>query len=334
MKDTMRVLEAYKTKERAEHINEDDILNKITQEVVELLEGVRNNDIENIYEEAGDILINVISFASELGIDVSDLIQQEKDWSQELLDLFGRWNEQVQGLRGKYSRKQKDFPEVESLTKSFISTVLNYTKPENSIHDTLENNLSKLTAREGMYKPDINVKDYIAEYQDFPKEWINFKDVLPLGKNLDAFEFVCCEMAEKCRWAEVLVALDARGFLFAPGIAKILGIDWIAARKPWKLPWEVVSISYELEYGSNTIEMQKYDADGGLNIAPEQKVAIVDDLLATWGTAMAAIKLVEELWWIVHHAAFVVWLDEEFLLGQETRKQLQKYPHSAVVSYD
>jgi adenine phosphoribosyltransferase len=144
---------------------------------------------------------------------------------------------------------------------------------------------------------------------------------------------VCHEMAEKCRWAEIIVALDARGFLFAPGIAKILWISWIAARKPGKLPGEVVSISYVLEYWSNTIEIQKYDEDGKLNIIPEQKVAIVDDLLATWGTAMAAIKLIEKLWWVVHHAAFVVWLDEEFLLGKEERKALQKYPHSAVVSY-
>jgi adenine phosphoribosyltransferase len=96
----------------------------------------------------------------------------------------------------------------------------------------------------------------------------------------------------------------------------------------------VVSISYDLEYGSNTIEIQKYDKDWELNILTWEKVAIVDDLLATWGTAMAAIKLVEKLWGQIHHAAFVIWLEEEFLLWKDERKALQKYPHSAVVSYD
>ena len=135
-------------------------------------------------------------------------------------------------------------------------------------------------------------------------------------------------MAEKCRWADKIVALDARGFIFAPIIGQILWVDIIMARKPGKLPGETVSISYDLEYGSNTIEIQKWV------IQQWDKVAIVDDLLATGGTAMAAIKLVEELWGLIHHAAFVIWLEDEFLLWKQERQQLQKYPHSAVVSYD
>jgi len=182
--------------------------------------------------------------------------------------------------------------------------------------------------RRNMYKPEIKVRDYIAEYPDFPKKWINFKDISPILANPDALRYVCHEMAEKCRWADKIVALDARGFLFAPMIGQILWVDVIMARKPGKLPGDTVSVSYDLEYGSNTIEIQKWAIQAG------DKVAVVDDLLATGWTAMAAIHLIEKLWWVVHHAAFVIWLDDTFLLGKEERKALQAYPHSALVSYE
>lgn len=174
----------------------------------------------------------------------------------------------------------------------------------------------------------MNIKDYIAEYPDFPKQGINFKDISPILASPDAMRYVCYEMAERCRWADKIVILDARWFLFGPKIWEILWIDTIMARKPWKLPGETVSISYDLEYGSNTIEIQKWA------IQEWEKVAIVDDLLATGGTAMAAIQLVEKLWGEIHHAAFVIWLEDEFLLWKDERKKLQEYSHSVVVSYD
>ena len=89
--------------------------------------------------------------------------------------------------------------EVESLTKSFISTLLNYTNPENSLAEILQTNVDKLMTRVDAYKPQINVKDYIAEYPDFPKEGINFKDISPILANPDALRYVCMEMAESCR---------------------------------------------------------------------------------------------------------------------------------------
>ncbi len=174
----------------------------------------------------------------------------------------------------------------------------------------------------------MNIWDYIAEYPDFPKPGINFKDISPILAHPEALQYVCLEMAESCRGADKIVALDARGFIFAPMVSKILWIPWIMARKPGKLPGETVSISYNLEYGSNTIEVQKSA------IEQWEKIAIIDDLLATGGTAMATVKLVEELGWEIHNCAFVIWLDEEFLLGQESRKSLSKYPCSILVSYD
>ena len=174
----------------------------------------------------------------------------------------------------------------------------------------------------------MNIKDYIAEYPDFPKEWINFKDISPLIADTDAMKYVCHEMAEQCRGAEKIVALDARGFIFAPVISEILGIPWVMCRKKWKLPGEVVSVLYGLEYGEDTIEIQK----GA--IEEWEKVAIVDDLLATGGTVWAAIKLVEKLWGIVTNCTFVIALDEEFLLWLESRQATWKYNCSSVISYE
>ena len=174
----------------------------------------------------------------------------------------------------------------------------------------------------------MNIKDFIAEYPDFPKRWINFKDISPLLANPDALRYVCMEMAESCRGADKIVALDARGFIFAPMIAQLLDIPWIMVRKPGKLPWETESIGYTLEYGSNTLEIQKWA------IACGEKVAIVDDLLATWGTALAAAKLVESQGGEVHSCNFVISLDEDFLAGLKTRKELAEYKVRTVVSYE
>lgn len=327
-------VELYKLYEKWAHINLDDVINKVSQEVIELSEALEGDRWDMIASEAGDVLINISSVAQELWCDMNRVLDTQSSEREDLYALLWAWNEQVQALRGRYSRKQWSVDQVETLTKDFISTLLNYTDPDKSLHETLQINLRKLIKRKDMYKPDINPKDYIAEYPDFPKPGINFKDISPLLLNPDAMAYVCHEMAEKIRWADKIVMLDSRWFLFGPKIGEILWIGTIMARKPGKLPSETVSISYDLEYGSNTIEIQKYDDDGNENILPWEKIAIVDDLLATWGTAMAAIKLVEKLQWEVSHAAFVIWLDEEFLLGQETRKELEKYNYSTVVSYD
>lgn len=317
----------YKLLERQEHITPDDILNKVTQETIELLQALKQSNQTEIQWEAWDVLANIVSMAFELWYDIDELLMTQQAEETDILELAWKWNEAVQAMRGRYSRKQWNPEETESLTKSFIATVLNYTHPSMSLSDVIQTNLTKLLQRRNMYKPNINVKDYIAEYPDFPKAGINFKDISPILANPDALRYVCHEMAEKCRWADKIVALDARGFIFAPLIAQILGKPWIMARKPGKLPGKTESIYYDLEYGSNTIEIQAWAIEAG------EKVAIVDDLLATGWTAMAAIKLVEKLGWIISHAAFVIALEDEFLLGKEERKQLASYPTSSVVSY-
>lgn len=321
-------VELYKCFEWKAHISLDDVLHKVTQEVAELAHAKDHESEDEMFWEAADVLVNIASVAQELGCDMDELLLDEKCNPKDLFWLLGAWNDQVQALRGKYSRKQWDLWEVESLTKSFIWTVLNYTNPEMSLHETLQANLRKFMKRQNMYKPDINVKDYIAEYPDFPKEGINFKDISPILANPEALRYVCMEMAESCRGADKIVALDSRGFIFAPMISEILNIPWVMARKPGKLPGETVSISYDLEYGSNTIEMQS----GAVN--SWEQVAIVDDLLATGGTACAAVNLVERMGWEIFNCSFVISLDEEFLKWFETRKNLENYRTSTVVSYD
>ena len=290
-------INAYKDIERYAHINLDAVLHKVTQEVAELSYARKHETLWEVYSEAWDVIVNMLSVASELGVDVSllqDVSREQIEW-EVLLHMLGDWNSKVQWYRNKYSRENVTLPELQALTQEFTSTILSFVDPCVNLWKIIQTNTQKFMERKDQYKPKINIKDYIAEYPDFPKPGINFKDISPLLRDTDAFDYVCHEMAESCRGADKIVALDSRGFIFAPTIKKILWIPWIMARKPGKLPGKVETISYDLEYGSNTIEIQKYDKDWNLNIQPGEKVAIVDDLLATGGTAWAAIKLVEKM---------------------------------------
>lgn len=133
----------------------------------------------------------------------------------------------------------------------------------------------------------MDIKNLIRDVQDFPKKGIVFKDISPLLANGEALSYTIDQIASHCEDADVIVGPDARGFLFGTPTAAKLKKPFIMVRKPKKLPGEVVSMSYDLEYGSNTLELQK-----GF-IKPGQKAVIVDDVLATGGTTKAIIKLLE-----------------------------------------
>lgn len=137
----------------------------------------------------------------------------------------------------------------------------------------------------------MNLKDYIAAVKDFPVEGILFRDITPLLANGEAFKKTCDEIAEfaKSVEADVITGPESRGFIFGCPVATSLEVGFVPIRKPNKLPRETVSQSYSLEYGTNTLCMHK-DA-----VVPGQKVVIVDDLLATGGTLVAACKLIESL---------------------------------------
>lgn len=157
----------------------------------------------------------------------------------------------------------------------------------------------------------MNYKDYIAIVEDFPIKGISFKDITPLLGNGEAFKAVTADLAfyAKKVGATVIVGPESRGFIFGCPVAVELGLSFVPIRKPGKLPREVVSKEYSLEYGTNTLCMH---ADA---VKKGDKVLIIDDLLATGGTIGAAVELITSMGAEVVGCAFVVELTE--LKGRE-----------------
>jgi adenine phosphoribosyltransferase len=170
-----------------------------------------------------------------------------------------------------------------------------------------------------------HLKKLIREIPDFPKKGILFYDITTLLKDKHGFGAVIDGLKEQYEGAGVdtVLGIEARGFIFAPALAYALGAGFIPVRKPKKLPHEIASVTYDLEYGSDTLEIHKDAVSRG------SRVLIVDDLLATGGTARAATKLVEELGGTVAGAAFVVELT--FLNGRE---KLNGYNVFSLLQYD
>lgn len=154
---------------------------------------------------------------------------------------------------------------------------------------------------------DINLKDYITSIPDFPKPGIIFRDITTLIQAPEAFTEACRKLTEAARELkpDVIAAPEARAFLFAAPMAIELQCGLALIRKPGKLPREVISQSYDLEYGSNTLNMH-VDA-----IQPGARVLIVDDLLATGGTVDACRQLVEKVGAKVVGYSFVLELSSE-----------------------
>ena len=153
---------------------------------------------------------------------------------------------------------------------------------------------------------------YLRDVPDFPKPGIIFKDITPLLADPAAFEAVIaelCAVVQHLRPSHI-AAIESRGFLFGAPMAQQLTLPLIPLRKPGKLPWHTYSESYELEYGTNTLEVHQ-DAAG-----PGDRVVLVDDLLATGGTIVASINLVRRLGAEAVAAVFVVEL--AFLKGRES----------------
>lgn len=171
----------------------------------------------------------------------------------------------------------------------------------------------------------MDFKQQIANIPDFPQEGVLFRDITPLMADGEAFRQACQEIIKFAKeiGAQVVVGPESRGFIFGCPVAYDLGIGFVPVRKPGKLPRETVSVSYDLEYGSNELHVHK---DG---IIPGQKVLIVDDLLATGGTVDATIQIVEQLGGIVAGCAFLIEL--EGLLGRE---HLKKYPVFTLMTYE
>jgi adenine phosphoribosyltransferase len=169
------------------------------------------------------------------------------------------------------------------------------------------------------------LKKLIREVPDFPKKGILFYDITTLLKDKTGFATLIDKLSELyvAKQIDLVLGMEARGFIFAPALAYRLNAGFVPVRKPGKLPAECVKYDYALEYGSNTLEVHR-DA-----IQKGQRVLIVDDLLATGGTAEATAKLVEKLGGVIAGMGFVVELD--FLKGREKLKQ---YDVVSLLHYD
>ncbi len=170
----------------------------------------------------------------------------------------------------------------------------------------------------------IELKDFIRDIPDYPKPGILFKDITPLLGNSDAFRSAVRRMADQYREKaiDVVVAAEARGFIFAAPIAVELGAGFVPVRKPGKLPFQRRSHSYELEYGTDTLEMH---IDG---VQRGQRVLIVDDLLATGGTVEACCEIVRQSEASIVGCAFLIEL--LFLNGA---KRLQPCSIFSLIQY-
>lgn len=159
----------------------------------------------------------------------------------------------------------------------------------------------------------MELKDTIRAIEDYPKEGVIFRDITTLLKDKDAFKKSVDEMAAKIDDdVDKIIGIEARGFIYGAALAYKLNKGFIPVRKPGKLPWDKISESYDLEYGEDSIEMHK-DA-----IEPGEKIVIVDDLLATGGTAEACLKLVRSLKGEVSSIVFLAELED--LNGREILK--------------
>ena len=171
----------------------------------------------------------------------------------------------------------------------------------------------------------MDIKSKIRVIEDFPKEGISFKDITTLLKDKDIFHETIRQVAEKVKDLDfdVIVGIEARGFIIGAPLALMLNKGFVPIRKPGKLPGKTLEEGYDLEYGSNSIEIH----EDALN--KDDKVLIIDDLLATGGTAVAAAKLVEASGAEVTGIGFLIELTD--LKGMD---MLDKYNTFSIVKYD
>lgn len=171
----------------------------------------------------------------------------------------------------------------------------------------------------------MDIKENIRVIEGFPKEGISFKDVTTLLQDGDSFKYTVDAFVDylKDKNIDIIVGPEARGFLFGAPVAYGLGAGFVPVRKKGKLPYDTISVQYDLEYGSDELEIHK-DA-----IKPGQRVAIVDDLLATGGTIGAVAKLVEQVGGEVVSIDFVV-----ELTGLNGINKLQGYDVMSLVKYE
>ena len=197
--------------------------------------------------------------------------------------------------------------------------------PYNAILECIlvQNSLNHLDREEKTMK---DLKEYVRTIPDYPEPGVMFRDVTSILQNADGLQLAIDQMTEKIGdpdKVDVIVGTESRGFIFGMPIAYKLHKPFVLVRKKGKLPCETISRTYDLEYGTATIEMHKD------SIKPGQRVVLVDDLIATGGTIEAAIKMIEELGGTVVKVVFLMELE-----GLKGRERLRGYDVQSVICYE
>ena len=175
-----------------------------------------------------------------------------------------------------------------------------------------------------------NLKEYIRTVDDFPIDGIKFRDITSLIETPDAFVKTCNAMDELTKTfnPSVIVSIESRGFIFAGSISKDLALPFVLARKPGKLPNDTFSKSYDLEYGSTSIEIQK-----NTSLDSQDRVVIIDDLIATGGTAIACAELLTENFGVLNENILVLAVIDLPDLGGSKLIADQGYSVETLVGY-
>ncbi len=170
------------------------------------------------------------------------------------------------------------------------------------------------------------IKSLVRTVADFPEPGIQFRDITTLLKDADGFRLTIDALAARCQGIslDVVAGIESRGFIVGAALALRLGVGFVPVRKPGKLPARKVGVDYQLEYGSDRVELHS-DA-----IAPGQRVLLVDDLIATGGTALAAASLIEKVGGQIEDCLFVIDLPD---LGGRKRLEARGYRTFAICEF-
>jgi adenine phosphoribosyltransferase len=283
------LLNSLSSSEKYAHIEIDDVLLKAVEELAEYEEALQSQNKEEQIKELSDILFNVVSAMHKLGLTIPKKIAPYPLSGHSLSELLGKFVQEAQNLRGRYTRKEGSMPLLKSASIRLISKLC-FLLGISDIENTLAKNLEKFASRLDLYKPQIDLNAHISEIADFPKAGINFRDISPLLAHPQALSYAIDELALLVSTqVDAIVGLDARGFIFGSLLSAKLQKPFVMIRKKGKLPGPVIQEDYDLEYGSNTIEI------GATALAPGSRVVLVDDLIATGGTLLAAAHLVEKV---------------------------------------
>ena len=177
----------------------------------------------------------------------------------------------------------------------------------------------------------LDLKKFIRTVNDFPIDGIVFRDITSLIETPEAFVKTCNELTKITREfnADIVASIESRGFIFAGTIARDLGLPFVLARKPGKLPNETFQKSFDLEYGSTSIEIQK-----NTNINKGQKIVIVDDLVATGGTAIACAELLTENFNVSNEDILILSIIDLTELGGSALIKEKGFSIKTIIDYD